>query len=281
MRFITKALIEVYKRIDKHQRLFPHGIEKLIEVNIIKLYVNKLDSGGMAYENQYEETVNVLYRLIADECKPKVVLDIGANYGFISLVIAQYLPYAWYVAIEPNKKLIPYLEKNLKELNGTVINAICGDKYGVHDFYINYLNSQDCRVIGLPEWEMQPVNEITIDSLIEYLDEFVFIKIDVQGYEERVIRGGKKFFDLNNNWIMKMEFAPTWLEFHGTDYRKFLQMLVDKYDVAELTVLSFNIKSLDDIFRHKITDIEPFLNHIMKLKKNNTGWRDLLIRPKK
>ena len=109
---ILELALAVYRKIDPHQILFPKGISKFRNINGIMLKGNMLDPSFALYEQHYDETVNRLYSLIATEHNPDLVIDIGANYGFISFILKQYLPDSTYILIEPNKKLIPYLMFN-------------------------------------------------------------------------------------------------------------------------------------------------------------------------
>ena len=144
-----KGLISLYKLIDRRQRLFPRGINKVFELGDVKLNVNLLDSGGMYYQKQTMEVYNRLYQLIQDDLKPEIILDIGANYGFISLIAHKYMPQAFILAVEPDPKLYPYIEKNLEE-DGLVIfevkEALCGDELKECTFSVNPASSQDNRV---------------------------------------------------------------------------------------------------------------------------------------
>jgi FkbM family methyltransferase len=282
---IEELVLIFYRKIDKYQRLFPNGIDKLVDTNGIKVWINRLDKGGRRYMIHHAEVVNKFYKLVADEYNPTTILDIGANYGFISAIMHKYMPDARTIAIEPNKKLIPYLKRNFEMhgLNGTILNCMCGfEPSSEHDFFINPRSSMDSRVVGKEKWKKQPVASVSIDSLLKEHPDPVFIKIDTQGYEEFILRGGENFLSSNNKWIIKMEFCPCLLEHHGTNTKNFLLGLIDKYEVAEIADVPFNTKSLNSIFDYKLNqnDADGFIKYIRMLKEDEIGWGDVLVRPK-
>ena len=68
-------------------------------------------------------------------------------------------------------------------------------------------------------------------------------------YEEMVIKGGMNFLLNHQNWIIKTEFAPKWLQSQGTDSLELLKRLVKNFDVAELpATIPFETDSLDWLF---------------------------------
>lgn len=255
------------------------------EVHGIKFCVNKIDRGGNAYLGRftYQEASSQFYRLI----KSDLVLDIGANYGVTSVIFAK----KWdceVVTVEPDHRLNKYIEYN-SEINNVFtyrIAAICGEYYSnFRLFALNPLNSQDNRVKRpSPSWRRIETYEVTIDSLLPSgcPTDFVFIKSDTQGYEKQVIMGGQKFLNSSKNWLMRMEFAPYLLEQQGTDSREFLEYLVKLYDVVDYLGVQVMETDINNLFRSKVElgQIDTFIERIKTRDKNDTGWLDLLIRPK-
>lgn len=282
---IEDLAIKIYNQVDKYHNLFPKGIDQLIDINGIKIWINKLDKGGRRYLVHHAEVINPIYRLIASDYNPKLILDIGANYGFIAAVMHKNMPEARIIAVEPNKKLIPYLTRNFKlnGIDGIILNSICGkETTSEHDFFINPRSSMDSRVVGKNKWKKQPVESTSIDSLLKESNERIFIKIDTQGYEEFILQGGQNFLSTHNDWIIKMEFCPILFEHHGTNSRKFLLWLIDKYDVAEIADIPFKSKDIGSVFECKLNhnDVDDFIKYIRMLRENEIGWGDLLVKPK-
>ena len=272
--------------------VYPKGIRKKVYINDVILTYNAFDKGGVQYETKigFEETSSMFYSLINSEVKPKVVLDIGANYGFISCIYAKNFPKAQIIAVEPVSFLNEYLKTNLmlnNVNNVSIIQAICGDKINKEvSFSVNPVYSQDSRVSkGAFYWRNENIGETTIDELTKDVtnEEGVFIKIDTQGFEPNVMKGGESFFTRNKNWILKMEFSPYHLEFQGFSPHEFLVTLINKYDVFEdVGRVEYKLDTLDLLFRNKLKeeDVDSFLTYIRSRNSNEKGWTDLLLKSK-
>jgi FkbM family methyltransferase len=265
--------------------------DKTLNLKGLLLTIDHSDSGANAYESKgsYEELANPIYKEIKRILNPLLLIDIGANYGFSGLVFAQNFPEAKILLVEPDTKLCPYIKHNFKQngfSNFEVINAICAEKDGEdNEFFLNPTSSQDNRVIGENDnWEKKLVTSVSLNNLIDsnLTESSIFIKIDTQGYEEHVFKGGHNFLTKNSNWIIKTEFAPYWLDSQGTNPFDLLNYLTSTFHVVELPARSsFLSNSISDILKYKLlpSNIENFINYISSLNKANRGWCDLLILP--
>lgn len=115
-----------------------------------------------------------------------VVLDVGANIGYYTLLLAKIVKKVY--AFEPDTENFKILEKNVEENNLTnvvLVNKAVGDentKVGIKKNTDNYGDSR--VVVG---------NKIDCVRLDDFIKEQVdLIKIDVQGFEPKVIEGAKK-----------------------------------------------------------------------------------------
>jgi len=263
-----------------------------LKLNDIILTIDASDSGGRQYlsKGSFEELSSPFYTEIQNKFNPGLILDIGANYGFTGLVFAKNFPKAEIVLIEPSRKLCQYIRHNFQQnsfANYNIVNAICSDTINANMLIsLNPNSSQDNRVIPAGKgWKSESVPSITIDSIIRNKNDqsFIFIKIDTQGFEERVFKGGQNLWSTRTNWLVKTEFAPHWLKSQGTDPITFLKELVARFNVVELP-LRFRYKgeSFPGLFSKKIetSEVEPFVNYIQSLNKKSLGWCDLLIFPK-
>lgn len=272
---------------------FPKGKTKELHLNNVVLKVNILDEGGKQYDarKSFEEIANPLYPLIEKFNSPRLFVDIGANYGFISIIAAKQFPNAQLIMVEPGRRLGEYIVENMKLNNITnyeFIDAICGEEEKTDvGFATNPYSSQDNRVIAPKKsWKVEKKKMVSLDELLKGVETStsVFVKIDVQGFEEMVFKGGNKFFNTHKNWVVKTEFAPQWLSSQKSDAKKLLENLVANHEVVELTGrTSYQTKSLDELFQSPIqmSEIPDFLNYIISLDKNGRGWCDLLVRAKK
>jgi len=268
------------------------SVKQTKDINGVKLTINALEKGGQAYFNRgsYQEVLDPLYQLILKEYNPNLVIDVGANYGFISVLYAKIFKRAKVIAIEPSKVLCKYIDLNKKNNscnNIEIVEAICDASYGeMKGFSINPVHSQDNRVDAPSSlWRKENVITTSLDTIIEAETEldFAFIKIDTQGFEEAVFKGGEKYLKNNSNWIIKTEFFPNYLQVQGTDPKLLLNDLISNYDVIDLPgILSFKEQNISNLFRNKLShdDVDQFIEYLIKFNHSGIGWTDLLIKPK-
>ncbi|MFT7299772.1 MAG: FkbM family methyltransferase [Porticoccus sp.] len=121
-----------------------------------------------------------------------VVIDVGANIGYYTLLSAQIVGHSGYVySIEAHPKTFGYLEKNValnKYENITMFNLALGEKKGnvtFTDEIKDDLNrvSDDGSVVVLMD---------KLDNLEFCHEKINLLKIDVEGYEKFVINGANK-----------------------------------------------------------------------------------------
>lgn len=293
---ILKFHNRIWRIISKMWKYF---IIQILNLNIVEtsnfngllLSINRLETGGEAYfkSETYSEVVNPFYQAIQNNYNPDIVLDIGANYGFTSILYASIFKDANIVAVEPSRKLCKYIKKNIennKLQNVLVKRAICDSKEGIKKEFSNPLYSQDNRVKGSSFlWKKEVVDTTSIDSIFKTypVEKFAYIKIDTQGFEKFVFQGGEGYLLNNNNWLIKTEFCPDALIKQGVEPKELLNYLIDKYDVVDFPGhVCFNDKFVLDSFKHKITkkDINSFINYVISLDTSKIGWTELLVKNK-
>jgi len=138
----------------------------------------------------------------------RTIIDIGASVGEFSKSIHKLLPEAKIYAFEPLKDSYLKLVSNTKYLpRFQAFNCGLGerDDSGVDMYHCEYspssslLNMTDLHKGICPQAKNVTIKNVSmrcLDGIVQGLDieENLFIKIDVQGYEDRVIMGGKKTF---------------------------------------------------------------------------------------
>jgi len=199
------------------------------------------DHGGIHYQGKghIEECWNPFYKHFLKEFNPSIIFDIGANYGVTGILFHKKFPNAKLIMAEPNPLLIDFIKHNCK-LNNVdfyeVQNIAVSDKVAQIEFGLNLQSSQDSRVKALPGFHKINVQTETIDNLTNQNsnNKNVFIKIDTQGWEEQVFRGGLKFFTNHKNWFVRTEFAPKWLESQGNSAIDFLKFLTGNFNVFSM-----------------------------------------------
>lgn len=133
-----------------------------------------------------------MHKVFAEQIAPDhVVLDIGANIGTHSVKMAKLAKRLH--AFEPLRSSYTLLRHNLR-VNGCS-NAVAYEYALADDIYsteYDFIGTGNLGGAGLLSDHLAPTTEsidaITLDSL--YLNQVDFMKIDVEGYEPKVILGG-------------------------------------------------------------------------------------------
>jgi FkbM family methyltransferase len=259
-----------------------------LEFKKFKLTIDPSMGGGVYRSNEiYAGTNDSFYSILKNVFNVSLFIDIGANIGLETLQVNTVFPQAKKVLIEPNMHLIPLIKTNLKQNNVTnyhVIQGIVGDKECEVKWQRNINFSVDSRVNGLDkDFVYEVAKQITLQSILDnYSDKSdnVLIKVDTQGYEERVVNGGFEYLSNSRNYYLRMEFAPFWLKSQGTCPMQFLSFMINNFDVAELPRLAFKTCQIEEIFSKKllISDVERFIEYVKDQGKDDKGWVELIVK---
>lgn len=159
-----------------------------------------------------------------------VVVDIGANIGYDTVLFADKVGKSGKViAIEPDPTNFEILQKNIKEnklFNVVPVQAALGDVNKKMKIYESEENFGDHRM-----WEEKGRNSKDVfcrrlDDLLKELEyeKINFIKMDVQGFEEKVIAGGEKIIEKYKPTIF-FEYWPWGAKNAGGDIQKMTEFL--------------------------------------------------------
>jgi len=188
-------------------------------------------------DNFYDFDENLLKSLIRPhDC----FIDIGANIGHISISLKKYLPSIQCFAIEAHPETFKILNNNIKlnKLNIRTINCAVGEENNKTIKFQDSNADDSNSVISSKMLEdnneklyiVDNKNELTIevrtlDSLIDdfsILNNIRLIKLDTEGYELFVLKGGK-------NVLEKTEII----------YFEYWDKLTKKYDYTNIELFSF------------------------------------------
>jgi FkbM family methyltransferase len=166
-------------------------------------------------------------------CRPGMTfLDIGANYGYYTaLFLTRSGPGSRVIALEPDLQNFEFLQRTVvanKGENVTCLPLAASDKAGRATLYRNLENRGDNRLY--PNDLASSACEVetnTIDSILRRLsvDQVNLIKMDVQGFEGRVLEGMKNTLGAASRFTQMKEFWPYGLRQSGTDPANFLRAL--------------------------------------------------------
>ncbi len=151
----------------------------------------------------------------------RTIIDVGANTGQFATMISEIFPDAYIYSFEPLPEPFEELKKWAIQQNEKVkaFNLALGDTEGEIEMFshIEYSPSSSflkttnvCEEL-YPFTQKQipvPVKLTTLDNWVKSLSiplaPEILIKLDVQGYEDRVIRGGKKTFMMASACILEV-----------------------------------------------------------------------------
>ena len=159
------------------------------------------------------------------------VLDIGANIGYLTMVLASLVgPSGLVVAVEPNPENIKLLEAS-RRVNGfdqvVVIQAAAGRRTGLLELNVAYSNGtttdfpSDLDAI----FASRPVPCFALDDLLPKDRHFDLVKMDTEGAEFNVLIGLSRTIERDRPIIVS-EFSPGTLpgisHCSGPEYLRFL-----------------------------------------------------------
>lgn len=172
------------------------------------------------------------------------MVDIGANVGlYTALAMHQLDKGGRIVALEPYPHIYAFLQKNIAA-NQTgpetcprvdALNFAAAPETGQQKLRINPENHGDNRLYQgtyqgkFEEWETLLVEGRPVDVVLAErgIDVVNFVKIDIQGYEQKAISGFQKTLARSQNVILMSEFWPKGLKEAGGSATGYLQMLTD------------------------------------------------------
>ena len=162
----------------------------------------------------------IVCRLKKHGVLPQSIVDVGANLGQFSIASYHNFPESLIIPVEPDKAIARRLERNLPDsISNNVICCAVGDYDGNVTFQIN-ADPQNSSILSLDVDRRRafPANVVLrevsvpiskLDTLLDTttLPKPILLKIDVQGYEENVIRGSINSLKDVRWVVMEISFA--------------------------------------------------------------------------
>jgi FkbM family methyltransferase len=160
--------------------------------------------------------------LVKQGIAARTVLDVGANTGQFAVAAAKLFPGARVYSFEPLPECVAQLRRHASKLpNLTIYPFALGDRE-THDlpFHVNS-NSQSSSALRLTEGHRTAfpdeketasttVEVSTLDRIFELIDLAppVLLKLDVQGYEAKVLLGGVKTLQRVDYVVLEASLRP-------------------------------------------------------------------------
>lgn len=202
----------------------------------------------------------------------EIIFDIGANYGFYSLNIANKYPNSKIYAFEPIKYTFDILCENISinNLNNIIpYNFGFGKENTVAIFNFNQDNSGSTSMINILERDDSEKIECpiyTLDSFVKKnnINKIDFIKCDVEGAEFFVFQGGKNilekyipiiFAEMLRKWSAKFGYHPNdiimYMKNFGYSCFEFCNNKLKKFEIMTNDTISTNFLFLHN-YKHSL-----------------------------
>lgn len=190
---LPKLLLPDPKSMGKHVLKTIHGIKMMIDPSLDKGVELSLFETGT-----YEKGT---IQFLKEHLKPGAsFLDIGANIGLMSVIASKCVGEKGIVyAVEANPATVPILQTNI-ELNQCknieVLPIALSDTQGTALLFENWeVNRGGASLISQSSEEKGiEVKMERLDDLFDENTRIDLVKIDVEGFEPQVIRGGMNWF---------------------------------------------------------------------------------------
>jgi FkbM family methyltransferase len=237
------------------------NVIKCNEADYLLFTTDDLISKILYKSGQWEESLLVITRVFLRGVDKPLILDIGANLGAYSIPIAKDIQNIGgkVIGFEPQRivyyqlcgnvilnRLDNYvaLNKAVGDYDGEIeipeINYEKNDNIGAFSLDKKYREHQNIEQYMLNQKSLVPI--ITLDS-IDLEQSPVILKIDVEGFELNVLKGGQKFLEKHN-------FPP--ILFEAWDFKWFEEGKRELLDFLKYLgyEISLNIRRAEFVAQH-------------------------------
>lgn len=198
------------------------------EVQGHKMFLDPRDSLHLSVDGIYEPIETEFF--CRQVKKNSVVIDIGANIGYYTLIAARSVGENGKVfSFEPNPVNFSILRKNIA-LNGyknvEAVPMAVSNFTGKTKLYLSEDNSGDHRIYDSHDGRQYlEIKTIALDDYFEDSSLSInLVKIDAQGCEYAIFQGAANLFKKNDVKVI-VEFWPVGLKMFGTEPEEFLNLL--------------------------------------------------------
>jgi FkbM family methyltransferase len=210
--------------------MIPHLKSNFAVVQGHKMFLDSKDSLCLSIYGVYEPFETELVK--KEIKKGDVVLDIGANIGYYTLIFAKLVGGEGKVfAFEPDPTNFTLLKKNV-EINGyknvIMVQKALSNKTGKIKLYLSEDNKGDHRIYDSGDNRQSiEIESIRLDDCFKnYNGGIDFIKMDIQGAEGGALQGMSNLLNKNKNVKIVTEFWPIGLKGFGIEPEDYLKLLL-------------------------------------------------------
>jgi FkbM family methyltransferase len=184
-----------------------------------KFFIRGFRSSDFAIFN--EVAIDDVYD-IASFVEPKRVIDLGANIGLFSIIVAKKFPNATIISVEPERENFGILKKNILESKATnvvLVNKAIAGKAGTAVLHISGNNKGAHSLFNSQSGANEETQTVSTAILNEFLPADI-IKSDAEGAE----------YEIFENEIPDCERIV--MEIHAGDKERLLERFKSKYNIS-------------------------------------------------
>ena len=188
-------------------------------------------------------------------------VDVGANFGWYSLLSASIAPNATVIALEPSRENFSLLMQNIESnlfTNIIALNKGAGADSGKASLYVHEQGNPGAHsirkpVAGLSEEviSLEPLDRL----LAPYDGQIHLLKIDVEGYEIETLMGAAETLKRTN--CILLEYSPSFLRECGHDPMQLLKVLGLNGFIPHLV----RTTGIEPVELHRLEQCDPALSH--------------------
>lgn len=210
-------------------------------------------------------------KLLKGNCRVNKVVDIGANEGQFALDASLAFTEAKFFCFEPLNDVFLRLSANVcSNKNITLYNVGLGAKNGVEYFNRNeyspsssILEMNDIHKDNFDFARNTTIEQVVIKCLDDYRVEIkpdmqTLVKIDVQGYEDKVLDGGTVFLQDAGYILIEMSFRELYQgqKLYNDIYYRLMELGFEYMGCVDqlLSPVNSEILQADSLFRNKRFD---------------------------
>lgn len=201
----------------------------------LRLQVHSADVGGrhLFKRGSHEEA---FIQFVLQEVRVRdggVILDVGANIGWYSLLLSKRFPTARILALEPEPVNHGLLVANLARngcANVQAFELAASDRGGEEPLYLYPQKNQGRHsLLRLHDFGSITIRSVRLDDFLaeQRVDPATvdFVKIDIEGYEYHALSGAPRL--LAARPVILSEYSPKYLTRGGVEPMRYLRLLGD------------------------------------------------------
>jgi FkbM family methyltransferase len=207
-----------------------------------RIMLNPNDAGSLSYDlivhGEFEPFETELF--VQSAHAGGVIIDIGANVGYYTVLAASASEVEAILAFEPDPTNFALLEQNVRANGYSTVEAFqvaVADEDKEIALYLSEDNSGDHRSYWIADREIVSIKAVRLDSFVQTSSAVAsVIKMDIQGSEFNAAQGMKDLIDRSHHLALFSEFWPEGLSDAGTGADEYFSLL-EAYGFSVFVIL--------------------------------------------